>query len=306
MASDNPQIALLDGGMGQELRRRSTQPASPLWSTQVMIDEPDLVVDAHRDFIHSGARIITLNTYSATPTRLARDGDPGLLEPIHNAALKAAHNAREECAKEVRIAGCLPPLVASYRPDIAHDETRCLNEYRRIVAIQKAGGVDLFVCETLSIAHEARAATVAAKESGLPVWTAFTVDDGDGTRLRSGESLPEAARKVVAAGADAVLVNCSTPEALTTAMTALSGLGVPFGGYANAFTSVAALKPGGTVDALEARQDLGPVAYSDHVLQWVAKGATIVGGCCEVGPGHIKVLAERLTEAGHTLGDGSV
>ncbi|MGM0433612.1 MAG: homocysteine S-methyltransferase family protein [Pseudomonadota bacterium] len=305
MASEKEQVVLLDGGMGQELRRRSAQPASPLWSAQVMLDEPDLVVDAHRDFINAGARVITLNTYSATPTRLARDGEPGLFEPLHSAALNAARKACDESGENVRIAGCLPPLVASYRPEVAHDEATCLAEYRQMVQAQKAGGVDLFLCETMSIAHEARAATTAAVESGLPVWTAFTVDDADGTRLRSGESLAEAARDVVKIGADAVLVNCAVPEALTTAMDTLAELGVPFGGYANAFTSVAALEPGGTVDVLEARKDLDPDAYADHVLQWVEKGATIVGGCCEVGPAHIKALAERLNAAGFGILDGA-
>ncbi|MEQ6885956.1 homocysteine S-methyltransferase family protein [Salicola sp. Rm-C-2C1-2] len=301
MTSGKAPVVLLDGGMGQELRRRSSQPASPLWSAQVMLDEPNLVVDAHRDFIDAGARVITLNTYSATPTRLARDGEPGLFEPLHSAAFKAARKACDESGQSVRIAGCLPPLVASYRPEVAHNEAACLREYRQMVAEQKAGGVDLFLCETMSIAHEARAATSAAVESGLPVWTAFTVDDGDGERLRSGESLAEAAQGVVVAGADAVLVNCAVPEALTTAMDVLAELGVPFGGYANAFTSVAALEPGGTVDVLEARKDLNPAAYADHVLQWVAKGATIIGGCCEVGPAHIQAVAERLTEAGYPL-----
>lgn len=140
-----------------------------------------------------------------------------------------------------------------------------------------------------------------AAESGLPVWAAFTVDDGDGTRLRSGEPLLEAAREVVAAGASGVLVNCAVPEAVTTAMTELAGLGVPFGGYANAFTSVAELKPGGTVDVLESRTDLDPTAYAKHALGWVEQGATIVGGCCEVGPAHIETLAERLTSAGYRL-----
>lgn len=297
-------IVLLDGGMGQELQKRSEQPASPLWSAQVMLDEPNLVVDAHRDFIDAGARVITLNTYSATPTRLARDGQPDWFEPLQAAALKAARQACGESGRDARIAGCLPPLVASYRPEVAHDEATCLREYRQMVAAQKAGGVDLFLCETMSIAHEARAATMAAVESGLPVWTAFTVDDADGTKLRSGESLAESAKAVVDAGANAVLVNCAVPEALTTAMDVLRELGVPFGGYANAFTSVAALEPGGTVDVLEARKDLDPDAYADHVLQWVEKGATIVGGCCEVGPAHIKALAERLTTAGYSLAPG--
>lgn len=298
MTSQTHDVILLDGGMGQELRKRSSQPASPLWSAQVMLDEPHLVTAVHRDFIDAGARVITVNTYSATPQRLARDADPDLFESLHAAALSAARQAREESGRDdVRIAGCLAPLVASYRPDLAPDEATCRRDYRRMVEAQ-AGGVDLFICETMSLAREACSATRAAAESNLPVWTAFTVDDGDGRRLRSGESLAEAARDAVDAGAECVLVNCSVPEAVTTAMGELAELGVPFGGYANGFTSVAELQPGGTVDVLEARKDLDPAAYAEHALGWIAQGATIVGGCCEVGPDHIAEMARRLAEAG--------
>ncbi|PWG64035.1 homocysteine S-methyltransferase family protein [Sediminicurvatus halobius] len=303
MSAEQRDVILLDGGMGQELRRRSSQPASPLWSAQVMLDEPHLVVGAHRDFIDAGARVITVNTYSATPQRLARDADPDLFEPLHAAALDAAHQARRESGRSVRIAGCLPPLVASYHPDVVPDEATCLQGYRRIVARQ-ADEVDLFLCETLSLAREARAATMAAVESHLPVWTSFTLDDGDGTRLRSGEPLADAAREAVGAGAERVVVNCSVPEALTTAMAELTGIGVPFGGYANGFVSAVALKPGGTVDALESRKDLDPDAYARHALGWVEQGATVVGGCCEVGPAHIAALADRLAATGHRLVSG--
>lgn len=298
MTSQTRDVILLDGGMGQELRKRSTQPASPLWSAQVTLDEPHLVTAVHRDFIDAGARVITVNTYSATPQRLARDADPDLFAPLHAAALSAARDARQESGRDdVRIAGCLAPLVASYRPDLAPDGATCLRDYRRMVEAQ-TGGVDLFICETMSLAREACSATRAAAESNLPVWTSFTVDDGDGRRLRSGESLAEAARDAVDAGAACVLVNCSVPEAVTTAMGELAQLGVPFGGYANGFTSVAELQPGGTVDVLEARKDLDPATYAEHALRWIVQGATIVGGCCEVGPDHIAEMARRLTEAG--------
>ncbi len=299
MESERNRVILLDGGMGQELWHRSSRPASPLWSAQVMLDEPELVVAAHRDYIEAGAQVIIVNTYSATPERLARDGDPGLLEPLHAAALDAARRACEETGKEdVRIAGCLSPLVASFRPDLAPDDATCLESYRRMVAAQ-ADGVDLFICETMSLAREARAAVTAAVESTLPVWASFTVDDADGTRLRSGESLAEASEQVLSDGAEAILVNCSVPEAVTTAMDVLGKFGVPHGGYANGFTSVDALEPGGTVDVLEARKDLDPAIYAGHVLGWVKQGARIVGGCCEVGPAHIRALAERLADQGY-------
>ena len=288
-----PKITLLDGGMGQELRRRSTRPATPLWSAQVMLDEPELVVAVHRDFIDAGAEVITANTYVATPPRLARDGQEAWLESLHTAALDAAHQACQDSPHSVRIAGCLPPLVASYHAELVPDDDTCLRDYRRLVAAQ-AARVDLFICETMSLTREAMAATRAAKESGLPVWTAFSVDDQNGTHLRSGESLAQAANAVVAAGADALLLNCSTPEAVTTALSMLAELNAPFGAYANGFEAAANLPAGGTVDALNARQELTPTAYADYAARWVAQGATIIGGCCEIGPRHIEAIKERL------------
>ncbi|MDE0392514.1 MAG: homocysteine S-methyltransferase family protein [Rhodospirillales bacterium] len=299
-AADGNAIVLLDGGVGQELHRRSTIPAAPLWSVQVMMDEPHLVEAVHLDFIEAGARIITTNTYTATPHRLTREGVAEKFEALHGAALTAAAAARAKNGHAVRIAGCLPPLVGSYRADLTPPEDECLANYRKIVAVQ-ADHVDLFLCETMLSAAEARAATVAAAESGRPVWTALSVDDADGTLLRSGEGVAAGARAAVDAGAEAVLINCSCPEAVSAAMPLLAGIGVPFGAYANGFVSIEAMRPGGTVEALEARDDLGPAAYADHAMDWVAAGASIVGGCCEIGPGHIAALGQRLVADGHEL-----
>ncbi len=300
MNSEKEHIVLLDGGMGQELRKRSSRPVSPLWSAQVMLDEPHLVTAAHRDFIEAGAQVIKLHNYSATPIRLARDGDSAMFELLHAAALSAAHQARKESGQMVRIAGCLPPLVASYHSNSVPDDATCQRDYRRLVERQ-AAGVDLFLCETMSLIREARAATMAAVESQRPVWVAFTVDDSDGTRLRSGESLAAAAREMTELGAERIMVNCSVPEAVTAAMSELAKLNVPFGGYANGFTSVAPLQPGGTVDKLASRTDLGPAAYAEHAMGWIEQGSTVVGGCCEVGPAHIAALAKLLTDKGYRL-----
>ncbi|MDE0718506.1 MAG: homocysteine S-methyltransferase family protein [Rhodospirillaceae bacterium] len=293
-------IALLDGGVGQELHRRSRRPSAPLWSAQVMIDEPGLVETVHLEFIEAGAQVITVNSYSATPHRLARSGRSGMFGTLQDAALRAAQAARDRSGRDILIAGCLPPLAASYRPDLTPSEDVCLADYRRIVAAQ-ADRVDLFLCETLATVTEARIATQAACETGRTVWTALTVDDADGTVLRSGEPVADGALAALEAGADAILVNCSIPEAVARALPALAGIGAPLGAYANGFVSVAALEPGGTVDVLEARDDLGPEAYARYALDWAAAGATVLGGCCEIGPAHIAELARQLRLEGYEV-----
>ncbi|MEM1346272.1 MAG: homocysteine S-methyltransferase family protein [Pseudomonadota bacterium] len=286
-------ITLLDGGMGQELIRRMDGPAPALWSAMVLEERPDLVEAVHGEFIEAGAEVLTLSNYSVTPPKLARHGLEDRFEPLHRRAVAVAEAARDKSGRAVQLAGCLPPLVASYRPDLNLPERAMAEDYARLVAVQ-AAHVDLFLCETMTAISEALTATEAALASGKPVWTALSVDDANGARLRSGEDLAEAATAVRAAGAAAVLVNCSTPEATTQAMGVLSGLDLPFGAYANGFVSVAALAPGVTVDVLQARTDLGPQAYADAAMAWAEAGATIVGGCCEVGPAHIAELAHRL------------
>ncbi|MEZ2333647.1 homocysteine S-methyltransferase family protein [Mesorhizobium sp. RCC_202] len=292
-------IILTDGGMGQELVRRSSSEPTPLWSARVLIDEPDLVRDLHAEFIRAGARVITINTYSATPERLAREGAEDLFKPLQKRGIELARQARDE-AGDVAIAGCLSPLFGSYAPALTISFEETLDIYRRIVA-EQAEGVDLFLCETMASTEEAHAAVTAASESGKPVWVSWTLADHGAPRLRSGETVAEAASALDGLTVAARLLNCCRPEAITAALPELIGLGGPVGAYANGFTSVEALEHGGTVDVLHARHDLDPKAYADQAIGWVDGGAQIVGGCCEVGPAHIAALRDRLVQAGHQI-----
>ena len=83
---------------------------------------------------------------------------------------------------------------------------------------------------------------------------------------------------------------------MTAALRALAPSGLPTGAYANAFTRIspAFRQSKSSVDALRARQDLGPDAYAEHAMAWVAQGARIIGGCCETGPDHIDAISRRL------------
>lgn len=294
------EIVLLDGGMGQELIARSSQPASPLWSAKILVDEPQLVAAVHRDYIDAGATVLTLNTYAVTPQRLAAQGSEELFERLQAQACDILARVRDESGRDMAIAGCLPPLVASYNPDVTPAYDVALAAYRRIVAAQ-AEHVDLFLGETLASTAEATAAARAALESDLPVWISLTINDDDSVTLRSGEPLAEGVAALREFGVDARLLNCSRPEAITAAWEVFVAGGGATGAYANGFTSIHGLKPGGTVDALEARRDLCPEAYADFAMSWVEHGASIVGGCCEVGPAHIRRLRERLEAAGHTV-----
>ncbi|RUU09481.1 homocysteine S-methyltransferase, partial [Mesorhizobium sp. M7A.T.Ca.TU.009.01.3.2] len=187
-----------------------------------------------------------------------------------------------------------------YAPALTISFEDTLDIYRRIVA-EQADGVDLFLCETMASADEARAAVTAASESGKPVWVSWTLADHGKPRLRSGEAIATAASALDGLAVAARLVNCCRPEAIAAALPELIAIGGPVGAYANGFTSTEALKHGGTVDVLHARHDLGPDAYADQAIGWVEAGASIVGGCCEVGPPHIAALRDRLEQAGYEI-----
>jgi len=293
---------LLDGGMGQELVRRaralSGRSPTALWSTEVLADAPEQVTGLHADYLAAGADVITMATYTATPQRLARDGLPERFEALQRTGARCARDARERSGRtNVRIAACLPPLVASYRADVQPDPPDARRSYERIVACQRELA-DLMLCETMSTVQEACIAAEAALASGLPVWVALTIEDRSNDpsvpRLRGGETLQRAIGTLEALGIDALLLNCSSPEAITDALPVLSSTSLPFGAYANAFRSIADLLPGGTVDALQGRHDLGPVEYANVAVGWHQAGARLIGGCCETTPAHVAELGSRL------------
>ena len=288
-------IWLLDGGMGQELIKNSKSDPHPLWSTYVMLEEPDLVRKAHVDFIEAGASVITLNTYSTTPERLEANDLLGKFSFFHKKAIDLAREAIDHTQKNVLIAGCLPPLVASYRPDKAPEYERCIDLYIQIVREQESF-VDLFICETMASIKEAKAAVAAAKTSGKSVWCGLTLEDNEKCELRSGEKLIDSVNELQSLGQEEFLLNCSFPEVIDKGMKILSQNAKFFGGYGNGFTSIDPLKTASNVSVLSARTDLGPEKYSEHALNWAKHGASVVGGCCEIGPRHIKYLYDRLNE----------
>lgn len=287
------EITILDGGMGQELVRRSGVSPSRLWSAQIMFDKPDLVRDVHIDFIRAGAQVVTLNSYSCTPERLEPFGMLDQFEGLQHKAYELARQAVHAAGKPVKIAGCLPPLVQSYQPDLIPADDILRATWQRIVEIQ-APRVDLFIAETLTTEREARIAAEVISAAGLPAWIAFSTDDRDGKTLRSDEPLSDAVASASQAGAQALLINCSWPEAVPQALPVLATSGKPIGAYANGFTGISAMGPTGTVAALRARDDIGPLAYAEHAMQWASAGASIIGGCCEIGPAHISALSKRL------------
>lgn len=291
-------ITLLDGGLGQELLARSASAPTELWSTQFLIDQPDLVRELHRDYFSAGADIATTNSYALLRDRLRPFGLERRFAELHRQACQLAVSARDEHGQGL-VAGSMGPVGRSYRPDLAPSVEEAAELYAEIAAIQEPY-VDMFLCETMSSVAQARGAVMGASSGQRPVWLAVSVDDVDGTKLRSGEAVTDILPLLSEFDIAALLVNCSPPEAVSQALPLLAGHGVPLGAYANGFVEIASnfLQEGATVDFLKARSNLGPEVYAGFAEDWCRQGAKIIGGCCEVGPAHIQELAKRFRSRG--------
>jgi len=284
-------LILLDGSMGQELINRNASGQGVLWSAKALFDAPEAVMAVHEDYIRAGADIITTNSYACIRNNFEPEGLLSRLGEMNRLAAELAQRARDNCGKPVLIAGSMGPQNGSYRPDLvgSYEETEAL--YREQAEFL-APHVDFFICETLSCLLEARAAVTAAVSTGKPVWLSWSIEDTGAAKLRSGESLREAWEDIADSGVSAVLLNCSPPEAIGKVLPELvSFCDLPVGAYANAFTPIPEKWDfHGEESIPPSRTDVTPQAYADHAAGWVAAGARIIGGCCEVGPAHIAQL----------------
>ena len=288
-------LILLDGGMGQELINRGASGQGALWSARALLDNPAAVQAVHEDYIRAGADVITTNSYACIRNNFEPEGLLHRLEEMNQLSAMLARQARDKVGKRVLIAGSLGPQRGSYRPDLvgSYDETYDL--YREQAEFL-APLVDFFICETLSCIKEARAAVAAANTTGKPVWLSWSIEDTGAANLRSGEPIRAAWDDIDGTGVSAVLLNCSPPEAISRVLPELVSLSnIPVGAYANAFTPIPEQWDYHGEESIPApRTDVNPEAYANHAADWLAAGARIIGGCCEVGPAHIAQLNQQL------------
>lgn len=291
-------ITLLDGGMGRELSRMGAPFRLPEWSALALIEGPQFVSRAHAAFIAAGADIITTNSYGLAPSRLgaerfARDG-----LRLADLAGRLARMEAGRAGRRVRVAGSLPPIFETYRPELFEPD-----EAPRILAVVAAGlapHIDFWLVETQSSMAESAAAIAAVRATGLPIWVSYTLRDEIGREgppeLRSGERVEQAVARDLSLGTAAVLFNCSQAEVMNAAVLAAAPIvarsaspHAPIGVYANAFKpEPQAVEPYAGIS--EMREDLGPARYLEFARTWVESGATVVGGCCGIGPEYIAAL----------------
>jgi S-methylmethionine-dependent homocysteine/selenocysteine methylase len=292
-------LLILDGGTGRELARSGAPFRQPEWSALALIEGPQFVSAVHRAYVAAGADVITTNSYAIVPfhigeARFAADG-AALAALAGRLAREVADDTLAVSGRRVHVAGSLPPVCGSYRPDLVDlDRARPVLE---VLVSALAPRVDHWLAETLSSLAEARLAATLTAPTGKQIWLSFTLEDEKPTTapaLRSGETVAEAARLATELGAAALLFNCSQPEVMEAAVRAAQAqLGpdsaIRVGVYANAFPPMAA-DAEANAGLSPIRADLTPEGYGHFAAAWHGAGASILGGCCGIGPEHIAAL----------------
>jgi homocysteine S-methyltransferase len=283
---------ILDGGTGTDIQRRGVAMSGETWCAEANLSHPDVVRQVHRDYLAAGAEIITANTFATSPLLFNALGRDGEVAEIDRAAVRLAREAGAEV-----VAGSFSTM----RP-VPQGSDRTSNERRwnareaAPLMRQKAEGLaeagcDLILMEMMRDLDYSLWATEAAVATGLPVWVGVSVERrGDGVLVgfgRPDQALKDFISALMATGAKACCVMHTSPndtaEALALARDHWSG---PLGAYPE---SGYFKMPDWQFEGI-----IPPLELVDLARKWRGLGATILGGCCGIGPAHIRALKEAF------------
>ena len=290
------QTRILDGGMGQELLARGMKPNSTLWSANAILDEKyhQLVLDTHVDFIKAGAEIIVTTTFATRQKRLKENNLLDKFEYLNQKAGEIAQAAKQKFPN-IYIAGGIPPQNLTYEAD-DRDEAKITENFNSQAKALNPY-VDFFYFDVWSSVKEVKCGIEAIKEFKKPYLVGLHVSEG--TTLPSGEKIKDV-KKIIDENALGVLLSCVSPENFEKNLKELKSLNIPFGFKLNGFvttklresyTSVFLGKKSNPNEILGKRQDLTPIKIQEIAKKFKDAGATILGGCCETSPSHIKAIA---------------
>ncbi|MGF1801292.1 homocysteine S-methyltransferase family protein [Vibrio gigantis] len=289
-------LTILDGGMGRELKEIGAPFSQPLWSAQALIEAPEFVSQAHQNFVDAGAEIIITNSYACVPFHLGEElfTQRGFeLAALSGELAKAVAN---NAPHTVKVAGAIPPPFGSYRPDLFKVEEAA--PIIQTLYDAQDPNIDLWIAETICSLQEFESIHAVLKQSTKPCYYAFSLEDtkGDSASIRSGESVTDAIKLACKSNAKGIMFNCSVPEVMDQAIIDAKnvidelGISLEIGVYANNFAPISSEHEAN--DMLQEMRELDGQGYLTYAKRWHALGANIVGGCCGIGPKHIKALAD--------------
>jgi len=271
-----------DGAMGTLLLDRGV-PTTRCFE-ELCVTEPALIQGIHGEYLEAGARVIETNTFGANAVRLARFGLEQRAVELNTAAARLALDTVG--TQDAYVAGSVGPLGVSLSEAAAQglDPEAAFRE--QLTALLDAG-VNLILFETFTELKELKLALQVKKSVGdLPAVCQMAV--GDNGRVRSGETIREAMKDLMSAGASLVGVNCVSGPDLAVKTLERFGIDAPLSAYPNA----------GKPHYQEGRYhyEATPAYFAEAAVNLGRQGARLVGGCCGTTPAHIAAIADAIRE----------
>lgn len=281
----------IDGGLGTLLESRGLDVSGSLWSARVLDEHPEQVRAAHETYFHAGASLAISGSYQVSYEGTASAGlDAEATDRLLRRSVSLASEARDVARPDGLVAASVGPYGAmladgsEYRGDYGLTVRELRAWHRPRLDVLADSGADLLAFETIPCLAEAEALVGSVAGTGRSAWLSVTASLG---RLRSGESLEEAF--ALSRGVDeivAVGVNCSHPSEVVGAIDAARrATDLPIVVYPNG---------GEEWDPKNRTWIASPGFPAELVRSWVDRGATIIGGCCRVGPEQIRAIAGVL------------
>ena len=293
-------IRILDGGMGQELLHKGLKPKGTLWSAHALIDESchQMVIDTHLDFINAGAEVIVTSTFTARRNRLIQNDCEKYFEKINIKAVELAQKARDISKKNILIAGGLPNQKQTYTADLGEDlDLIEKNFYDQAKFLRN--GIDFYYLDVMSSGLECEIALKTIESFNLPVLVGVHLRDNG--QLPSGEKIKDIVKNYKNKKWLGVIMACISPKAYESVANDLKEIDIAYGFKLNAFKKIPVGYTVASKDAwgnagnpntvLGRNTELNEPTFYKYVKKFMENGATILGGCCEIRPSHIKEIS---------------
>ncbi len=285
------EVILIDGGTGTELERRGVSMDGAAWTAAAVATDPDVVRQVHEDYIRAGAEIIITNTFSTAKHQLEPAGLGDQFHEINANAAILASQARDNVAGgRIYVAGSISSV--HFSPDYIVPVETAAQNFREQADILAGEGVDFLIMEMMWDVDYSSAAISAALATGLPVWIGFTTRVGDDGRVlmiqeRSDEPLAEALDAILPLGGSVMTVMHTETQDVAAALAVVhERFQGPIGAYGHSGEFV--------MPNWQFNDIISPEDYLAAAQQWVQMGTQIIGGCCGIGPEHVRLLKEGL------------
>lgn len=276
-------IVIFDGAMGTMLQKKGLNLGEV--PEILNINEKEKIIEIHNEYIASGAKVITSNTFGANELKLSNTGYS--VERIIDEAIKLAHIAAKD--KDAYVALDIGPIGELIEPMGTLCFDRAYEIFKRQVVQGVKSGADLILIETMTDLYETKAAVLAAKEnSSLPVIATMSFEKDH--RTFTGCLPSSMAITLEGLGVDGLGINCSLgpSEIYPIVEELLKWTNIPILVQANAGLPV--------VRNNETYFDVSPEEFADIVTKFVNLGVRMVGGCCGTNPEYIRCIKEKIQD----------